>query len=244
MPNATTTQTAVWDLPTRIFHWSLVLLIATNLFVVEPSGGMATVVHLVVGYLVAGLVVFRLAWGFIGSPRSRFADFVHRWPSVQAYLRRLVRLDPPHSVGHNAPGGWMILALLAAVIVMVATGLCASSRHAAGPLAHFFPVGWTAILGSVHELVSNLLIGLVVVHIAGVVVERLLTGDNLVAAMWHGRKRLPAAEAAAERPLAPLWRAALVAVMAGAITALLVAASDFSANRESLRQMGSVEAVP
>src|SRR5262249_56332088 len=124
-------------------------------------------------------------------------------------------------------------ALLAAIIVTVATGLCASGRHAAGPLAHLFPVGWTTIFGNVHELVTNLLIGLVVVHIAGVVVERFLTGDNLIAAMWHGRKRLPAADAAAERPLVPLGRAALVAVIAAAITALLVATTDFSANRES-----------
>src|SRR5262245_14837853 len=169
----------VWDLPTRIFHWSLVVLVGTNLFLISPRGGVSNVIHMVAGYLVAGLLLFRLAWGVLGSPRSRFADFVRGWPAVSAYVERLRRLDPPHCVGHNPLGGWMIVILLAALLVMVLTGLSASARAAMGPLAPLFPVGWTALLGATHKLVGNLLIGLIVIHIAGVAVDWFLTGDNL-----------------------------------------------------------------
>ena len=105
---------------------------------------------------------------------------MHRWPTVSAYLGRLLRFDPPHAVGHNPAGGWMIVALLAILGAMIATGLVATGRQAAGPLAHFLPVAWTALAGDLHQLVSNLLIGLIVVHVAGVAAEWWLTGDNLV----------------------------------------------------------------
>ena len=237
-------ETPVWDLPTRLFHWSLVLLVGVNLFLIGPSGGLDTMIHFVAGYAVLGLLVFRLAWGFIGSPRSRFRDFVHRWPVVGAYLRRLVRFDPPHSVGHNPAGGWMVTALLAILATMIATGLLASGRHGAGPLAAFVPVAWTAIAGNLHELVSNLLIGLVVVHVAGVAAEWLMTGDNLVRAMINGRKKLAADVAARERPVAPAWRAALVGLVAVALVGALVAATDFTANRGSLTERQAAGPAP
>jgi cytochrome b len=224
----------VWDLPTRIFHWSLAVLVGSNLFLVAPRGGTATMIHMVTGYLVAGLLLFRLAWGLVGSPRSRFADFVRGWPAVRAYLARLRRLDPPHSVGHNPLGGWMIVVLLAALVVMVLTGLSASSRGAMGPLAPLFPVGLTGLFGDVHQLVGNLLIGLIVIHIAGVAVDWLLTGDNLVAAMWHGRKSLNHELAAAERPVARLLHALLVGLVAAAFVLWLIASSDFGASRSTL----------
>jgi cytochrome b len=232
-------ETPVWDLPTRLFHWSLVLLVGINLFLIGPRGGLDTVIHFVAGYLIFGLLVFRLAWGFIGSPRSRFHDFVHRWPAVSAYLRRLVRFDPPHSVGHNPVGGWMIMALLAILATMIATGLLATGRHAAGPLAQFLPVAWTALAGDLHQLVSNLLIGLIIVHVAGVAAEWWLTGDNLVRSMVNGRKNLAAEVAVRERPVAPVRRAALVGLIAAALVGGLVAATDFTASRDTLRALES-----
>src|SRR5262245_8417492 len=106
-------ETAVWDLPTRLVHWALVVLVASNLCLIAPRGGIATVIHMTTGYAVIGLLLFRLVWGFVGSPRSRFSDFVYSWASVKAYAARLGRLKPPHSVGHNPLGGWMIVIMLA-----------------------------------------------------------------------------------------------------------------------------------
>jgi cytochrome b len=228
-------ETRIWDVPTRLFHWSLVLLVGSNLFLIGPGGGVETVIHFFIGYLIAGLLLFRMAWGFIGSPRSRFADFVRSWPTVEAYIQRLRALKPPRSIGHNPLGGWMIVLLLVTLATMVGTGLFASSRHAAGPFAHLIPVGTTAAVGNIHQLISNFLIGLIIVHIAGVGVEWLLTGENLVKAMMNGRKRLSPELADVERPTAPARRAALVGVVCLAIVAGLAAATDFSASRASLQ---------
>jgi cytochrome b len=236
MKHGTGTPTPVWDLPTRIFHWSLVVLVGINLFLVEPRGGTQNVIHMVAGYLIGGLLLFRLAWGFIGSPRSRFADFVHGWPTVRAYAERLRRLDPPHSVGHNPLGGWMIVILLAALTVMVLTGLSASGRAAMGPLAPLFPVAWTGLFGDIHQLVGNLLIGLIVIHILGVLAEWLLTGQKLVSSMWHGRKSLSHELAALERPAARLLHAALVGLVAVAFVLWLIATTDFGASRRTLAE--------
>jgi cytochrome b len=218
----------VWDIATRLFHWSLVALVAVNLFLISPRGGNHTIVHFIAGYAIAGLLLFRLIWGFLGSPRSRFADFLRPWPEVKAYIDRLRRFDPPHSVGHNPLGGWMIAILLATLATMIATGLFAASRRAAGPFAHFLAPATAQLAGNIHKLASNFLIGFIVVHVAGVAVDWLLTSENLVKAMITGRKRLPPEAAALEKPVAPVWRAVLTGLLALALAAGLILATNFS----------------
>lgn len=234
MTTAPRQATEVWDLPTRLFHWALVMLVGTNLFVIGPRGGLETIIHFVVGFAIAGLLLFRLFWGFIGSPRSRFADFVRPWAAVRAYIERLWQLRPPPAIGHNPLGGWMIVVLLVTLATMVATGLFASGRHAAGPFAHLIPVALTATLGAIHSFVSNLLIGLIAVHIVGVAVDWFLTGENLVRSMLDGRKSIPADLAARERPTVSIRRAVAVGTLSLVLVIGLVAATDFKADRESL----------
>jgi cytochrome b len=229
-------EAIVWDLPTRVFHWSLVALVGSNLFLISPRGGLHTVVHFISGYAVAGLLLFRLLWGLVGSPRSRFADFLHRWPVVKGYIERLKRFDPPHSVGHNPLGGWMIVVLLSALLAMIATGLLAASRRAAGPLAGLVPLPLATLAGLVHSLISDLLIALIVVHLAGVAVDWFLTGDNLIKAMLTGRKRLPAECAAREGHVAPLWRAVLVGILSLALVGGLSLSTDYTRTRDTLAQ--------
>lgn len=229
-------ETPVWDLPTRLFHWTLVLLVGANLFLVEPEGGTATVIHMTAGYVVIGLLLFRLVWGFVGSPRSRFADFMHPWAEVKSYAARLRRFAPPRSVGHNPLGGWMILVMLAVLAALAATGLFASGRHAAGALATTVPVELTALLGEAHELLGNIMIALVIVHVVGVAVDWLLTRENIVKAMVTGRKTLPPDISAGEGPLVGRARAALIGVFCLAIVGGLVAATDYSLNRATLQQ--------
>ncbi len=222
-------DTAIWDPATRLFHWSLVALVGCNLFLVSPRGGWQTVVHFLAGFAIAGLLLFRFIWGFIGSPRSRFADFLLPWRTVKDYAARLARLDPPHSIGHNPLGGWMIALLLATLTGMIGTGLFAAGRRASGPFAHSLAPVLSRQLGGIHQLLSNFLIGLLALHVAGVLVDWLLTRENLVKAMITGRKRLGAQDAARERPLASPWRAALVGLLALALTAALILVTNFAA---------------
>ena len=230
--------TLVWDLPTRLFHWSLVLLVAVNLFLISPRGGASTVIHFIAGYGIAALVAFRLVWGFIGSRHSRFSDFVRPWPRLRDYLLRLVRFDPPHSTGHNPVGGWMILALLFFLSLMIVTGLFGANRRAAGPLANWVGASAAGVAGSLHSLLSSLLIGLVIVHIAGVIGEWLLTGENLIRAMVTGQKRLPTAEADSEPPPAPHWPAAVISILALAFVLWSALSTDYGRTRASLAPGG------
>jgi cytochrome b len=221
-------ETMIWDLPTRIFHWMLAVLVGTNLFLISPRSEFQTLVHFITGYAIAGLILFRLAWGFVGSPRSRFADFLHGWPVVKRYTGRLFRLDPPHSIGHNPLGGWMIAVLIATVTGMVTTGLFAFGRGTAGPLAGIVSPAFASLARSMHKLLSNFLIALIVAHLAGVAVDWFLTRDNLVKSMLTGRKRLAPEDAARERPIAPMWRAAILGILALAVTAGLAFFTNYT----------------
>ena len=232
-------ETPVWDLPTRIFHWTLVLLVSTNLFLFGPTGGLATIIHMTAGYAILGLLLFRLAWGFLGSPRSRFADFVQPWSSVKAYIKGLLRFAPPRSVGHNPLGGWMIMVMLVALTAAAITGVFASGRHAAGALADVVPVDLTALAGDIHEFLGNFMIALVIVHIAGVAVDWLLTRENIVKSMVNGRKHLPAELSARERPLVRGTRAALIGVFCLGVVVALIASTDYSLDRATLQRNGT-----
>jgi len=218
----------VWDLPTRLFHWSLVVLVGCNLFLVGPRGGWETEVHFISGFAIAGLLLFRLIWGFIGSPRSRFADFLKPWRTVKAYGVRLARFDPPHSIGHNPLGGWMIGAMLATLLGMVGTGLFAAGRRAAGPFASLISSATAQEIGQIHRLIANLMIGLVILHLAGVIADWLLTRDNLIKSMITGRKTLSAINAVKEGHLAPAGRAVIAGLIALALTAGLIVITTFA----------------
>lgn len=218
----------VWDLPTRIFHWSLLVLVLINL-VAEPRGSvLAYRVHVTAGYLIAALIVFRLLWGMIGSKRARFADFVAGWATVRAYARRLVQLDPPHSVGHNPLGGWMIVVLLGTLSALILTGLVATARRVAGPLAYLVPTSMGRLLAEVHEFLGNALIALIAIHIAGVILDMMLGAGNLVRAMFTGRKRLDAQRAADEPALVSLWPAALMTAALAAAVAWALMHTNFA----------------
>ncbi len=229
-------ETMVCDLPTRIFHWTLVVLVGTDLFLISPRGGLHTLVHFIAGYSIAGLILLRLAWGFVGSPRSRFAAFLHGWPVVKRYADRLVHFDPPHSIGHNPLSGWMIVLLTATVTGMVATGLFAVGRGGAGLLAGMVPLASASLARGLHKLLSNFLIALIVAHLAAVAADWFLTGDNLVKSMLTGCKRLAPEEAARERPIAPIRRAVFLGILALAVTAGLTISTDYMRTLSKLSQ--------
>jgi cytochrome b len=216
----------VWDVPTRIFHWLLAVVVFVAL-IVEPEGG-GFVFHAAMGYVALALVVARIPWGFIGSLHSRFADFIYRPTVLIDYARRLVRLDLPRYVGHNPLGGLMAFALLAATLAAAVTGLYAGKvgKGAAGPFA---VTEAAPNLSELHGFFGNLIIALVVLHVLGVIVDVVLTRENIVRAMITGRKELDEAVAARERPLVGTRRAVLPVLAAAALAAYLFWITDFAA---------------
>lgn len=215
----------IWDLPTRVFHWSLAALVVLALVIGDDDEGIAFTLHAYAGYAILFLLAFRIPWGVVGSPRSRFSDFVKSWREVLGHAKSLVlNFEAPRSIGHNPLGGWMIVALLVIVFLAAATGLFAGDDEARGPYAGLLG-GAGKALGEVHETLADLLIPLILLHAAGALVHWLLSGDNVIRAMIDGEKQLEDSAAASEPSLAPPWRAIVVGVLVVLLGGLVIAGS-------------------
>ncbi|MEG3619328.1 cytochrome b/b6 domain-containing protein [Magnetovibrio sp. PR-2] len=198
----------VWDMPTRFFHWSLASLILVA-FISAEAGASIFWVHIYTGTAVLGLVAFRLVWGVWGSRYARFDDFVHGPETVGDYAKKLLQFRPPHHVGHNPLGGWMVVALLATVMVISLSGLMTSEDGYVGPLA-FIGGGW---MGELHEGLGHFWIPLVALHVGGVVVHGLISRENLVRAMFTGKKHVSGDEADKEiKPIGFIRPAIAIAI--------------------------------
>ncbi len=200
----------VWDLLVRVFHWLLVLAFSVSYL----TEGEPQSVHVWSGYVIATLLVIRIAWGFVGHGHARFADFVVGPVHGGRHLVREIRGDARRYLGHNPAGASMILALLVSLLLTVAAGLYLHAlENDAGPWAWLAPdprVAATArvqhegaagtggeerpgaeAVAAVHAFLANVTLLLIVVHIAGVVLGSVRHRENLPAAMWHGHKRPP-----------------------------------------------------
>lgn len=164
----------IWDAPVRVFHWLMVLSFAGAYITAESETWR--LVHVTLGYTMAGLVAFRLVWGLAGTRYARFSSFVRGPKAVMAYLRALLRGQPEHHTGHNPAGALAIVAMLALTVGIGATGW-ATYNDISGE--------WVA---EVHELLANAMLLVVGIHVAGVVVASFLHKENLVRSMVTGRK--------------------------------------------------------
>ncbi len=172
MPPATI---KVWDIFVRMFHWSL----ATLFIVAYATGDEIERVHIAAGYAIGGLLALRIVWGFVGPRHARFSNFVKTPPAVAAYLRDVVLLRAPRYVGHNPAGGLMIVVLIAMLAATCATGFMMTTDE-------FWGAKWVE---GVHEALANATLGLVMLHVLGVLVASFQHRENLVKAMITGRKR-------------------------------------------------------
>lgn len=202
-------QVRVWDLPTRLFHWSLLALVVVAWLTGEEEGS-AALIHRSAGEAIAGLLVFRVIWGFAGGERARFSDFAAGPAAVLTHVRDLFSSAPKRHLGHNPLGGVAVFLLLAVTAGTVVTGLFSGGDENAGPFANL----WGIELSDAHEALFRVLQALVVVHILGVVVESLKAKDALLPAMITGRKRRRADEPGADARPASV-AALLVALASG-----------------------------
>ncbi|PKM43425.1 MAG: cytochrome B [Gammaproteobacteria bacterium HGW-Gammaproteobacteria-1] len=185
----TAKELKVWDPLVRVFHWSLV----TAFIVAFVTEDHYLALHVQAGYTIIGLVLFRLLWGVFGTRHARFTDFVRGPRAVMDYLKSLFSRRPTHYLGHNPAGGWMVVALLVALLLTTLTGLLTygAGEAASGPFALLAgnPGGfWSEALEEIHEALANLTLLMVFVHVAGVFVSGWLHHENLVLAMLTGRK--------------------------------------------------------
>jgi len=202
----------------RAFHWTLAALVATS-WVSAEIGGNAMQLHEWSGFTILTLMLFRLLWGFLGGTHARFKAFVRGPHEVKAYAASLLRGRPHFHAGHNPLGGWMILALLTSLLVQAGTGLFANDDiMAEGPLAKHVSKQTSDLLSKVHEINFDLLLALILLHVAAVLYYLVVKHDNLIAPMITGRKDLPEGADPPVAQIAPLWLAVvLLLACAGAV---------------------------
>jgi cytochrome b len=200
----------VWDPIVRIFHWSLVV----SFTVAYLTGEEKNELHIFMGYMVLGLIIFRVIWGFIGSKHALFENFLTSSPKVFGYLKSLFSNKPKHYLGHNPLGGWMVIALLMMLFAVTFSGLKVYAlKEGEGPLSmkieQLSPIStayarederqrlvaerdevgedyWTEF----HESSTNIMLILIGLHLVGVVVSSKVHKENLVKAMLTGKKTI------------------------------------------------------
>jgi cytochrome b len=204
----------IWDLPVRLFHWAIVLLVPA-LWATHEWELLDT--HILLGEIMLGLVLWRLLWGVLGSSTARFAAFVKGPGAVIRYLK-----GGQKALGHNPLGGWSVVVMLLLLAVQVGLGLFAIDEDALyeGPLAHQVSYESARTLAHRHETVFWIIVGIIALHIAAILYYRIVRRDDLVTPMITGR----GAPVEGEAPLvpAPLWRFLLSVSLAATITFVVI----------------------
>ena len=207
----------VWDLPTRLFHWLLVLLVPASYVTMKLN---LMDVHMALGLVMLALLLFRWVWGLIGSDTARFARFLGNPLAALRHLGRIGTREPDTRIGHNPAGGWMVLLMLLLLSIQVGAGLCANDGGInEGPLAKYVGQTWSDRLSFVHALNFKLILAAIALHLVAIIVYVSVKKQNLVRPMLTGKKRLPAA-LRAPRMASPLLALAVLLV-AAAIAAMV-----------------------
>lgn len=184
----------VWDLPTRLFHWILVLCFAGAWLTAESE--VWKLWHVSFGYTMAVLLAFRLVWGVAGTRYARFRQFVKGPAAIKSQLISYVSGKPEHHVGHNPVGALAIVAMLVLIGATVASGY-----------ANYEGIGGEAF-EEIHEAMANILMGLVLVHVGAVLAIGLVFKKNLVKSMLTGKKAIYAGEA-----ISGAWRSVAIVLL-------------------------------
>jgi cytochrome b len=208
----------VWDLPTRLFHWSLVALVTFSI-VTAKLGGLWLDWHMRSGYAILALLVFRLLWGVAGSRHARLVHFVRGPRIVLAYLRGR---HPHDGAGHNPLGAVSVVAILGVLLAQAATGLFTNDgSFTEGPLAKLVGAATGERLSTVHRWGELAVYALIGVHLAAVLFYLAVKRDNLVGPMITGDRR--GIDAHPARDDAALWlRAAVMLTLAAGLTSYVV----------------------
>ena len=210
----------VWDLPTRVFHWGLLLAVVGSAYSVWVTQDM--VWHARFGYAILALCLFRLVWGFIGGHWSRFASFAPSWRRTRDYLSSSEPLVA--QPGHSPLGAWSVYALLLFLLLQVASGLGSDDDVGFnGPLAPLLSSDWVSWLTAYHADVGRwVLTGLIALHVVAVLFYTVVKRQALIQAMWHGFRQWPVdAVASVDTWPRRLWALLIVCFIALGIASFL-----------------------
>jgi len=171
----------IWDIPSRLYHWLLAAgcLAAFGLAYAAPERSIAFDAHMLLGFLLLPLLVFRILWGVVGTKHVRFSSFLFRPGEVVAYLRGMLAGKASRHVGHNPAAGYAMIAMIVVLIGAIISGILIPDSK---------------LFEEVHETVSGLLLFLIAAHLLGVVVHMVMHKENVILSMVHGRKTAEAGD--------------------------------------------------
>ena len=185
-----TNKQLIWDLPVRLIHWLLVILIAWSWYAVEINDDLET--HMLLGYCILTLLVFRIVWGFIGTRYARFGSFIFPPGEILASLKKLFKRQYGNYPGHNPLGGLSVIILLFLLALQATTGLFSNDEeYYFGPLSDNVSPHTASILTGIHHVNFNILLGFIILHIVSVLFYLVYKRENLVRPMITGRKPDP-----------------------------------------------------
>lgn len=222
---ATAGKAKVWDLPTRLFHVLIILLVAVQWWTgenldkpVTAGGWDPLILHIWSGCGILALVLARIVWGFAGSTTSRFGHFLKGPAAMVRYLRGLFSRDAPHAAGHNPVGGIWVMVMLGFLLVLPLLGLFAADEDLmgagpAGPFSHMIDEGLADRMAHWHHQGWHIFIWVFGIHIAAALLYLIVKRQNLIGAMITGRDNAEGAETLRFRPL---WLAVVILAIIGA----------------------------
>jgi cytochrome b len=179
----------VWDLPLRVFHWSMVCVVALAALTGYFTPEWWLDIHVYAGYAIGTLLAFRLMWGFWGTYYSRFRNFPLKYSAVSGHVASLLKARSKSFTGHNPVGAWMIVILLTLLISLVMTGLVVlGGQENLGPLASVISFQVGDFTEDIHEILSGLLMAAICIHLLGVIVEVNVFRHPILKAMITGKK--------------------------------------------------------
>jgi len=182
----------VWDIPTRLFHWVLAALVSVSIYTGLDGGFEEMDYHMLSGYSILGLVLFRVIWGFIGGHYARFCTFLNPG-KVVSYTQNLFKPDQAPAAGHNPLGALSVLAMLLVLLTQAVTGLFANDDlFLEGPLVHLASDEFSDFMTTIHHYSAEALYVLIGLHLLAIVFYELFKRQRLILPMLTGHKQLPA----------------------------------------------------
>jgi len=226
-----TKKIKVWDVPTRLFHWFLVIFVTLSYLTGEIGGLDFTIpiidrfvsnitLHMWSGLTILALLLFRLVWGFVGSTSARFVEFAYGPSAIIDYVKTFLRGGYKWFAGHNPAGGAMVFLMLFFLLLQACSGLFSKDESffaTSGPLAHFITVETSEKITALHKQNWEIILILVLIHICANLIYWFWKKQNLIIAMVTGQKDLPIDESSTEVRFVALKTAAYAAIAAGTI---------------------------
>jgi cytochrome b len=219
-------MTLIWDLPTRLFHWCLVLAVFYSWLSIEVLENMQH--HFYSGYVVLTLLLFRLVWGFVGSHYSRFKSFIFSPSVLLSYSKVLFSKSgskpAKRYLGHNPLGGISVIIMISTLLAQAILGLFSSDDYFFGPLSGLVSAEVIAQISELHLLNSNTVFVVIGLHVLAIIYYKIIKREPLTSAMLSGNKELPESDTMPESNVASRLLALAVIILCATLVYYLATA--------------------